>query len=78
MGKVGLGDREALESSMECDCTGKLPEMNEETGRVESVSITVDDQMIYIQIYNTITKGVTRIPSNNTKNLLTNMLCIFK
>ena len=33
---------------------------------------------IYIQIYDTITKGVTRVSSNSTKNLLTNMLCIFK
>ena len=37
-----------------------------------------NDIYIYIQIYDTITKGVTRVSSNSTKNLLTNMLCIFK
>ena len=31
-----------------------------------------------VQIYDTITKGVTRVLSNGAKNLLTKTLCIFK
>ena len=35
-------------------------------------------KIVYDQIYDTITKGVTRVLGNGAKNLLTKMLCIFK
>ena len=40
--EVGLGDGEVLGRSVECDGARRSPEVNDEAGRAESVSITDD------------------------------------
>ena len=40
--EVELGDREVLERSVELSGAGRSPEVNEEAGRAESMSITGD------------------------------------